>query len=226
MKKAAALSFFILTIILPAAAVDAGWDTAVSFYRSEPEQKPYRMEILSKSYNRKGEIEKTEKMLFSLSYDADGEMESTLLRATEDGKDITDKKKNERQRHSGGGPPEGFDKNPFDPAVQQDIIVADTHIIQYKNGKRCALWDFQLKLNDDYDAVGSAWIDLKTGAAVSIEYYLEPNYPFVEEMNITLNYITDDDGHWLLDELRFAGRINIVIMKKIFDSTTNFYDYR
>ncbi len=83
MKKQVLTAVLLLTALsFPAAAetTAASWDTAVSHYSSSDEQKPYSMEVLSKTYNGKGKLERTEQMLFALSYDADGEMESELLR--------------------------------------------------------------------------------------------------------------------------------------------------
>ena len=231
MHRKAALLGILISIafsIVPIAA-EASWNTAVSRFSSSEELRPYKMEVLSRTYNGRGEIEKTENMLFQLSYDANGESINELIWASENGVDVTEKKKKEDRNHSGGGPPgnsEGFDKSPFDPANQDDLTASDTGKVQYRRGERCSLWTFRLMLNDDHDAAGRAWISLSTGAAVSLEYQIEPNFPFVDEMNIGLNYTTDSSGHWLLEEFRFEGRVNMIIVKKGFDSVTSFSEYR
>jgi hypothetical protein len=229
--KRTALLFLLITASAVCIYAEASWSSAVGYFNLGKDLNPHRMNVLSKTYNGKGEIEKTEEMLYLLSYDADGESVNELIRAIENGKDITEKKKKETSRHGerGGGPPgnsEDFQKSPLDPDLQDDVSASDTGIIQYKAGERCVVWNFRMKLNNDLNAVGKAWISEKTGAAVSLIYQLEPDFPFVEEMNIGLNYITDGSGRWLLDELHFDGRINMIIMKKSFDSVTSFSDYR
>jgi len=228
-KKSAIFSILLLSTALPLAA-EATWDTAVSYYKESQELKPYSMGVLSKTYNGKGEIEKTEEMMYALNYNAQGETVSELIRALEDGKDITEQKKKENRNNQGrGGPPgesEDYRKSPLDPALQNDVTAFDTGMIQYKQGQRCTVWEFRLKLNSSHDAAGKAWISTETGAAVSLKYRLEPNFPFVEEMNISLDYRTDNSNRFLLEQLRFDGRVNLIIMKKSFVSVTSFSDYR
>jgi hypothetical protein len=119
-----------------------------------------------------------------------------------------------------------MDKIPLDPDVQNDLKAYNTGRIEYKRGFRCEVWDFNLKLNDKYSADGIAWLNTQGGEAVSFEYSLEPSFPFVEEIIITLNYITDSAGRWYMEEMRFTGKANIIIMKKSFDALTSFSDYR
>ncbi|MBI9106239.1 MAG: hypothetical protein JEZ04_05790 [Spirochaetales bacterium] len=231
MKKTAGLILCIMLFFQAfLAGADSSWNTAVRHYRVSEDLKPHSMKVLSQTFNGKMDLEKTEELIFHLSYDVKGQTISELIQATEDGKDVTEQRKNENrnQRGRGGSPTgnsEGFEKNPLDPAVQSDLTAADTGTTEDKDGERCAVWEFRLKLNNNHDAVGKTWISLKTGAAVSLEYSIEPNFPFVEEMSIGMNYKVDSMGRWLMKEMRFKGRVNMIIMKKNFDAITSFSDY-
>ena len=97
---------------------------------------------------------------------------------------------------------------------------------EYKNGRSCEIWDFEMKLNKKYTAVGTAWLDPATGSAVSLSYRIEPLFPFVEEMKIAMDFETDAEQRWFLSSMNMAGRVNMIIMKRTFDSVMEFSDYR
>lgn len=226
----------IIVIIIASTPVFAlsDWDKAVDVYRETADLKPYRMTVYSETFDRKGRLEKSETLVYSLTYNADGESEQQLIRAEENGEDITEKKRQDLEKNPGRGRGgnessenmEGMDKHPLDPEVQPDITAVDSGKDEYRGGRLCSVWDFTLQLNEKYTGIGTAWIDTESGRAVSIEYRIEPLFPFVEEMNIGMEFETDKNKIWVLDELKMAGRVNLIVMKKSFDSITSFSDYR
>ena len=62
----------------------------------------------------------------------DGDVEQRLIKAMEDGEDITEKKWKELEKSSSryrGSPPgdmEGMDKHPLDPENQRDVTASDS----------------------------------------------------------------------------------------------------
>ncbi len=236
MLKTSVISIFcilIITTVSPVYAV-SDWDRAVEVYSESAELKPYRMVIFSETYDGKGNLEKTEEQVYRLSYDSSGETVQQLLRATEDGKDITVKKLRELEKNDGksrGGPPEGTDtegmqKHPLDPGIQEDVYAVNTGRSEYRNNQYCTVWEFKIRLNDKYNGIGTVWINKQNGQAVSIEYRIEPLFPFVEEMNIGLEYKTGDSRQWVLDQLKMSGKVNMLIIKRRFEAITSFSDYR
>ena len=235
MKKGA-LIILITASLLTAAAREAhcapGWDEAVSIFETYSGLRPHRMEIISKTFDGRGNLEKTEQQVLSLDYGPDGEIAgSRLIKAVEDGRDITEEKRKSfrfgpPEGHGGGRNSDGMDKHPLDPAVQNDVIAAWSGRSEYKNGRSCKVWDFEIKLNSKYTGIGTAWLAAESGEAVSIEYYIDPLFPFVEAMNIGMDFKNDPGGRWLMDRMRMNGRVNMIIMKKTFDAVTIFSDYR
>lgn len=227
---------FTLTIQLSAEnnySDESAWDQAVLIFDEYSVFKPYKMNVYSETYNRKEELEKTEELSYILSYDPNGETESKLIQAIENGIDITEKKRKELEKGSGRGGPgsssekmEGMDKIPLDPEVQKDVTAVDTGLTEYKNNKKCSVWEFTIQLNDKYKGIGTAWINAKTGEAVSLSYSFEPLFPFVENMSLILDFETDSEELWYLERLKMEGSINMLIIKKRFDSITTFSDYR
>ena len=209
------------------------WDSAVAIFGANAVIKPHRMEIISKTFDRKGRLEKTEELAYRLNYTGeDDRPKQELIKAVEDGVDITEKRLKELEkgsRHGEGGPGgemEGMDKNPLDPEVQQDVTAVNTGKYEYKNGILCSVWNFEVVLNDKYNGVGKAWLNKETSEAVSMEYHIDPLFPFVDEMNIGMNFIINSKEQWIMNRLEMSGKINMLVMKKSFDSVTTFADYR
>ena len=230
MKKFFFASVLLLTAISSWAS---NWDRAVEIFGKTSELKPYKMSTRSQTFNGKGQLEKTEEQTFLLDYSVDPDSpERELIMAIEDGIDITAERRKELEKgHSGGGPPpgadmEGMDLMPLDPAEQHRISPVFSGRTEYKNGIRCELWDFEAVLNDKYTGIGTAWINTETGAAVSIEYRIEPLFPFVEEMEIGVEFSADHADRWVLNKLTMNGKVNMLIMKRQFVAVTEFSDYR
>jgi len=126
------------------------WDDAVKIFSENAELSPYRMEVISRTYNGRGELEKNEEQIFRLIYDLEGVAEQQLINAIEDGKDITEKKRKELQKDSEGrrggpsGDMEGMDRHPLDPENQQYVTASDSGRNEYKDGNLCAIWDLSL----------------------------------------------------------------------------------
>ena len=229
MKRVTVL--FVLSVITFSAYAD--WNTAVDVFRNNADLKPHIMKVYSETYNRKGELEKTETVTYRLRYNSSGESESEMLSAYEDGKDVTEQKRKELENGRGNrgrsGPEsemEGIDKHPLDPEVQNDVSVLDTGKKEAKIGRTCSVWNFEISLNDKYSGLGTAWLDVQSSEAVAIEYRIEPLFPFVEEMNIEMEFGTGSSDSWFMDKLKMSGKINMLIMKKGFNSVTTFSDYR
>lgn len=226
--------FLILILTsITSAAWSSNWDRAVEIYGETSRLKPYKMNIHSKTFDGQGRLEKTEEQFFILDYNEDSEFpESELILAIEDGRDITVQKRKEYERnHNMGGPPpgvetEGMDLMPLDPGEQHRVSPAYSGRTEYKNGTRCEVWNFEAVLNDKHKGVGTVWINSETGAALSMEYSIEPLFPFVEDMSIGMEFSSDHLNRWVLDKFLMDGRVNFLVMKRTFNTVTEFSDYR
>ncbi|HAK44319.1 MAG TPA: hypothetical protein DCO79_00120 [Spirochaeta sp.] len=229
MKKIVLVMFFILM----ATTIQASnWHTAVEIYGNSVDLKPYKLSILSQTFDRKGQLEKTEELTFHLDYSLDEDNpERELILALEDGKDVTEEKRKElaKGRGDSNGPPgnmEDMQKMPLDPAVQTDVSSFFSGRTEIRNGITCEVWNFEIILNDKYTGVGTAWLIPSTGAAASLEYRIEPLFHFVEEMNMGMEFGDDLSDRWVMHSMNMAGKINMLVMKKGFKSIIEFDDYR
>ncbi len=207
------------------------WTRAVEYFAANEGLRPGTMHVQSKTFDRKDKLEKDETQYYMLSYDLEGQPETELIKAIENGVDITEKKKEEievsgasRNRRSGGDGEE-FNKSPLDPDFQNSITAIDSGNKEYRNGQLCSVWAFEFLLNDKYTAVGKAWLNPANGAAVSLEYTLTPEYPFTENVIIRIDYTLEESGKWYADKFIFRGTMNLIVMKKRFDTTSTFSDY-
>ena len=88
-SSTAVLVFLLLFPACPLFAA-AGWEAAVRIFADNTQLHPYMMKTSSKTFDRNRQLEKTEEQVFRLSYENGFESPtSTLILATEDGRDIT-----------------------------------------------------------------------------------------------------------------------------------------
>lgn len=239
MKKNISIALFISVFIFCSpllfaqqTAQDTLWQKAVEFFADNEGLRPGTMHVRSLTFDRKDKLEKEESQLYNLSYDSQGQPETELIQAVENGEDITEKKIEDievsgasRNRRSGGDGEE-FNKSPLDPEFQNSINATNSGISEYRDGQLCSVWDFEFVLNEKYTAIGKAWLNPANGAAVSLEYTLTPEYPFTENVMIRIDYTLEDSGKWYARKFIFRGTMDLIVMKKRFDTTSTFSDYR
>lgn len=125
------LSVLALAVSISAGAVSVWWSTAVDAYTKAGSYYPAMYTIRIEEFNRDSKLESLEWGTMLQRWTG-ASMETTVLRAEKNGKDVTKdwQKRFDKQdsaRNSSGGPPEGFDISPFEKKYFKDLIIDTTN---------------------------------------------------------------------------------------------------
>lgn len=127
------LSVLALAVSLSAGTVSVWWNTAVDAYAKASLYYPATYTIRIEEYGRDNKLESTEWGTMVQRWTGSS-METTVLRAEKNGKDITKDwqkrfdKQNSSSNNSSGGPPEGFDISPFEKKYFKDLVIDNVNI--------------------------------------------------------------------------------------------------
>ena len=211
------------------------WDRAVAIYLENQDLMPGNMTIRVDQYNGRGDLVTSEKSEIAVSMDDDGEVTSTILVATKDGKDITEQRRNESSGSApfgGGGDSngdgsgfEGLQRSPFDPNEQSNVTVVDTGRVEYVDGTSARLHKFEMHTGDDSRTVGSAWLSLTDGYPVRLEATISPLPAFVSVFELTQHFNTDDSGRWYMSALEMTAEGSFLFIRRRVESEFEFRDY-
>jgi len=121
------LSVLALAVSLSMGTVSVWWNTAVEAYTNAASYYPATYTIRIEEYNRDNKLESAEWGTMIQRWTGSS-METTVLRAEKNGKDVTKEwqKRFDKQSsasNSSGGPPEGFDISPFEKKYFNNLVI-------------------------------------------------------------------------------------------------------
>lgn len=232
----------LLTIIVTAAQAvlaDPLWQEAVDLYAAFGDLLPGRMEISFEQYNGRGNLVTAETTEIDVWVDTDGEVRSEILRATRNGEDVTEERRenpqsggppfgggtDEREDDEEGGPFSGLQRSPFDPEEQANVVVTEPGAVELIDGTRARRYDFVHTTGPDTATTGSAWLSAETGEPIRVEATIEPLPPLVDEFVIRQHYGRDEQDRWVTKLLEFDGTGNVLFIRRRIESRMVFSDY-
>lgn len=185
------------------APTDSLWLKAVALSDKNDNLVPGLMKMHMQEVDKHGEpknIEKYHEVWSMLRFGEGGEVEYEMIKAIENGEDITEEEKakeeEEKAREEGEKSEddeesdsynlEGY--NPFDPENQERVsikVVEDGGLV---GGKSTAVYRFTEHTEDDVVISGKAWLEEGTGIPVKIEYTPDPLPKRVKRMVTTMDY--------------------------------------
>lgn len=214
------------------------WESALSLFEENAELVPGKMDTHFQETDHLGKVLNYTKSRLTFFLDDEGEVDSQLVSAEKDGKDITKERQEERKKERekpkdqqnqgrGGFSMENFE-SPFDPALQNRVMKKKEGKYRLIEGKNCVNYHFVMaKKKDDPESVaikGTAWLDYKTGAPIQIEYTFDPLPDFVSEMKIIIVYHNDENS-WYPKRVEFTGTGGLLFLQKFFRVTMTLSDY-
>jgi hypothetical protein len=179
--------------------------------------------------DNKGKVKKTDEMWNKIVYDTNGKTKSELTKYLENGIDVTEKKKVElgkqyRNSNRTNMSMSFSDINPFQKNKQPGISFKWSGLIESNDNKECAVFDFKSVYSNKTQS-GKAWIDIKTGAPVNMEYINTPNPQFIAWLSNSVQFNYTDEGGWYPVSMKFEGAGGFLMMKMHVRSTITLSDY-
>jgi hypothetical protein len=194
---------------------------------------PRSMRMLSKEYGKEGQVQSTEEQTISILYGPDGNMDVEVLRATKDGKDVTEEKRKEFAKRDGRGgnggnkPDGGFGgmemPDPLAPKDEKSLKLGDA-VLEESGGWPVWRFPFEMKAGLLLSTVGFIRIDGKTGLPLEMEYSFKPLPLGVKRADMRIAYASAGDVP-LVERVDMRIDSNLVIFKKKIDYFMEFSDY-
>jgi len=227
-----ALSLFLFaasTFLLAADGLpDPLWRKAIAVASTNADWVP-GLVVMRSEVLRKGASQGVHEMWQRSTLDQKGEVVTQTVKILEDGKDVTEKEKPKNKatgapRKKPGGPTGG---NPFDPEVQDRILLKLAPSSRTIAGRDCVGYAFELKTGDGALAKGVAWLEKGTGIPAEIENMtLEPlPEKHLKRLAFTTRYGTTADGVWRVQTIETTGTVSVMFVTADIRSVMTFSEY-
>ncbi len=216
------------------------WNRAVTAYAPAKDLIPQAMKITSHMLNSKGEIQSTSEQELRNSYTEAGVLQSEILRATDKGKDVTDKaraeqkKQQQKSKKNPGGRKRsmsvGYDEMPLALSRQSHVTVQMQDKTENIDGHSCRRFMFSMNANTEEDdqpvmIKGQIWIDEERGLPLKLEFAPDPLPSKVKSLQTVYTFQADTDGRWVVRKISINASGGILFIKKYFRSQIVLSDY-
>lgn len=206
------LLFF--SIAFYAAADDLLWQKSLDLFSRNSSWHPGTMLVRTKEFDDAGKLRSTAYTEIEYKVSNEGELESEVINAVKDGRDITEKQNRGRRKEENP-----FIISPFNPEFQESIVVTPTDDSKQVGNSLCRRFDLSLEY-DKRHYTGTAWLEKKTGAPLLLILRMESLPVFLDSMTMTFHYTFLDKGTWYASRIEMEGSGTILFQKKIFYSET------
>ncbi len=214
------------------------WEQAVSLFEANQRLVPGRMEITFDQYNGWGRHISSERTVIEISLDESGELDTRILYAEKDGRDVTEERRENPQGGNpfGSGPDDGDDdpdeespfsglqKSPFASTEQDAVSYQDTGRREIRGGRLTHLYQYTHAATESAATTGIAWLAADSGAPVAIEATLSPLPGFVDTFSMTQEFAQTDES-WYLESMTFDGEGRILFLRRRVESQMAFAEY-
>ncbi len=191
---------------------DPLWQKAVEVARAAESSGPVpgTVSVATRVLKRDGSLDHSGMVVFRTVERTDGDLELEVVRAEQDGKDVTAKareeeargrRRTEERRKEGTGDDEtlevSLDYHPFSPKFQERV-TAERRGEVLLDGRPAVLFAFRHASSLGKRAVaGRAWLDPATGAPLRVDASPDPLPRFVDTMTPTVFFRLSPEGQWL-----------------------------
>jgi hypothetical protein len=218
MKKRGVCTILLFGLALCTLPADVLWRKAVTLYERNDDWVPGRMRIRTEELRKDGTVKSVEESVVALSVGRDGDVATEYVSVTKDGKDVTESRNRNPNRGDGGG---GIttQASPFDPELSDNVKARRAPGTRTLEGREMAEYHFTLAREDEPDVIGTAWIDVRTGAPYRVSSTVDPLPRFVSSLEIRIDYEYTLDQKWYPVKITFQGAGTILFVKKAYRST-------
>jgi hypothetical protein len=222
------------------------WRRAVAVFEANKHLVPGRVRASFAIVDDKGKPKRTSEREMRYALDAQGRVQAELVRALDDGRDVTAKARSalRRQRGDGDGPDarEGESGRasfslgdvPFAADKQEQVEVLARPETAALFGMTCRRFDFAMRLplagsgrgkGKSVSLRGMAWIDEEGGRPVKLEFAPDPLPSKVKSLWTVFTYGPGAGSEWLLKEISGEGAGGFLFIKKRFRSHVALSDH-
>lgn len=218
------------------------WRKAIDILAANLDWVPGSMTMQFELLDKNGEADMVNTSTYKIYLDENGEVQSELVRMINDGEDVTEKEKakaeakeEEKEKENDDAKEQGEDseegnvgfsmaESPFHPENQGKIQLKPLDQEKTVDGQVCRGFDYSLPLEEN-TRIGTAWLNVETGAPVLHEFSTDPLPPRVKEMKNIVRYHYTPAGDFYTTEAMFEGVGGFLFIKKRFRGTMTFEDY-
>lgn len=192
-----------------------------------------RLEFL----NRNGDPDMINISTYRTYLDEKGEIGSELVSVINNGKDVTQEERARLEKERAKDEAKGEDgtsevhnvklsleESPFHPDNQERIQLTPVEEERTIDGITCRRFDYSLPLENN-TRIGTAWLDIDTGAPVLHEFTTDPLPPRVKEMSTTVRFKYAPEGDFYTTRAVFEGVGGFLFIKKSFRGSMVFENY-
>jgi hypothetical protein len=213
----------------------AAWERAAVMGKRSQDYVPGSMRTETVEYGKKGEVTSREESLNDLIYDSSGQVESRIVWAKKDGKDVTEEKRAEYEKarakaESKKGKTkdnENFSMSIPDPLnPPEGATVKRGTPASVKEGGR-QYWDFpfEYKQKGIFDYQGSMRLDATSGMPVSMDYRLKPLPIGVRYADFAIKFEPFGEGAFVATAMKIGFDANMIIFEKKMDMAVTMQEY-
>lgn len=211
------------------------WRKATSLFAQFEGVYPSRMSVRTEMLDRGGKATAVTEMRFVNTLREDGVVESELVSAFEDGRDVTAGRRARREERRAGDGKQArisLSDSPFNPERQERLELRPHPERALISGRSCRRFDFSYRpeiegLGKGAGVVqrGMAWLEEESGRPLKLEYTLVPLPRRVKRLWTVCLFETEAGGAWVMREMRVEGQGGILFIRKGFRLVTRFEEY-
>jgi hypothetical protein len=202
-----------------AATSDPLWLKAVESASRAKRWSPGEMQLAIEMADDEGKVLESWDNRYRLSAGEDGAVRTEVVSAVHNGKDETRKerdaqaKRDRDARQDGGSSMAGIGVDPFDPGLQDSVVIRPLAGNRQIAGKTCLAFAFSLAMPKNAVVEGTAWLDAASGLPVELVSSPKPLPWAAQELVSTVRYT---DG--LVSEVHVEGSGTLLFFKRRFSS--------
>ena len=220
------LRFLLLCLVTFPAAGSELWDRAVDIYSRNADLVPGRMYAYFVQFNGRGHLVNEVEAEYTISLDENGEMVSELVYMNENGSE-GDAEADAASGASGGGEAgamSGLQLSPFDPDQQRTVTIGREGMTERIGGRIAIAVPYRHQPSDESTIAGTAWLSVEDGTPLRLTYTLDPLPRFVDRIEVTQEFATDED-RWMVASVEFEADFRILFVRRSLESRMEFSEY-
>lgn len=209
---------------------DAAWAEAVKMRQRSDGLSPGLFKSIVTELDSKGKAVSVEEQLSRITYGDDGKASMEILSATSDGKDVTEKRKEEskkRQKGEGQSFPGmgGFEfPDPLKPSDKAKITIGPAKTVE-KGGRKAYEYPFQYSKPMTMGMAGVIVLDAENGKPLSMDYSMKPLPPGVKYADFSVHYSAFGEDAFVTDSMKVGFDANLIVFKKRMEFLVELKDY-
>jgi len=155
---------------------------------------------------------------------ADGAIDTTVVRSLENGRDATEKMRVQSRK----SPERDAFRYTFLPIIPENasrVTVTPTSETRLIDGTECTRFDYSMPGQKNETTKGAVWIDSSNAAVRLVEFTIDPLPTGAEELETTVHFQATRDGQWRITSMSTTGKGQILFIKRTFELSMRFGDY-